>query len=270
MAFSLGFGSAYSAEEARRWLLFLAANMSLRDKVVFELVDLQYDWVRWSKWSLFVANLIQGLVIGLFVSLFVGLFITIFVNFFVGLAISILGGTILDILFGLFFKLSNTGLLISLIEYYKRIPIIEVRDKIEWTWHFYLKSLKDNLIALITSGMFFGLIFGWTFGIIGGFIFGWAYILFASIDDYLDNYKNSILQITHPYERFNASARVLHFSILQHKHLLYLLSKKGLLPYRLVAFLDAMVKQHILESDGATWRFRHGLLQKYFSEQGFE
>ena len=101
-------------------------------------------------------------------------------------------------------------------------------------------------------------------------IFGLFVAFFSGFLAYLQDNNTSILQITHPYERFNASARVLHFSILQHKHLLYLLSKKGLLPYRLVAFLDAMVKQHILESDGATWRFRHGLLQKYFSEQGFE
>ena len=90
----------------------------------------------------------------------------------------------------------------------------------------------------------------------------------------IDNLKASnipILQMTHPYERFNASARVLHFSILQHKHLLYLLSRKSLLPYRLVEFLNDMVEQNFLECpDDATWRFRHKILQDYFANQSFE
>ena len=61
--------------------------------------------------------------------------------------------------------------------------------------------------------------------------------------------------------------KVLHFSILQHYHLRYLLSKKGLLPYKLVDFLNDMTQRQFLESDGATWRFRHRLLQNYFIDK---
>jgi sugar-specific transcriptional regulator TrmB/MFS family permease len=77
----------------------------------------------------------------------------------------------------------------------------------------------------------------------------------------------SIIQINTPYQRFNASMRSLHFSILQHWLLRYQLSRKGLLPLRLVDFLNEMTKAHIMESDGATWRFRHRIIQDYFAEQ---
>ena len=42
--------------------------------------------------------------------------------------------------------------------------------------------------------------------------------------------------------------------------------RKGLLPFRLVDFLNTMTERHILESDGATWRFRHKIIQDYFAE----
>ena len=118
-----------------------------------------------------------------------------------------------------------------------------------------LGILTFLLLSANSSGLFLGMFLGMFSGIL------------ASLSYYLENTNIPIPQITHPYERFNASARVLHFSILQHKHLLYLLSKKGLLPYRLVSFLNDMETQHILESDGATWRFRHRLLQVYFAEK---
>jgi hypothetical protein len=38
-------------------------------------------------------------------------------------------------------------------------------------------------------------------------------------------------------------------------------------PLRLVDFLNEMTKAHIMESDGATWRFRHRIIQDYFAEQ---
>ena len=96
------------------------------------------------------------------------------------------------------------------------------------------------------------------------------------------NYS-SFLQITTPYQRFRASMKSLHFSILQHFHLRWLLYRKGLLPLRLVDFLNEMTERHILESDGAefdkngkiiksgaTWRFRHRILQEYFANQWVE
>lgn len=58
----------------------------------------------------------------------------------------------------------------------------------------------------------------------------------------------------------------LHFSILQHFYLRWILYKKGLLPWRLVDFLNEATEHHILESDGGSWRFRHRILQDYFAD----
>jgi hypothetical protein len=41
------------------------------------------------------------------------------------------------------------------------------------------------------------------------------------------------------------------------------------LPFKIVSFLNAMTAHHILESDGATWRFRHRILQEYFAQLDF-
>jgi hypothetical protein len=114
-----------------------------------------------------------------------------------------------------------------------------------------------GVLHILSKGIIYGFI-GCLYGIFTiGFLIGFI--------EYIEHAAGNILQINKPYDRFNASMKLLHFSILQHKHLLYLLNKKGLLPYRLVPFLDAMTEQHILESDGATWRFRHRILQEYFN-----
>jgi len=63
---------------------------------------------------------------------------------------------------------------------------------------------------------------------------------------------------------------LIYFSILQHWHLRHLLHKKGLLPQKLVSFLNDMVKCNILETTGASWRFRHRILQDYFADQWVE
>ena len=78
-----------------------------------------------------------------------------------------------------------------------------------------------------------------------------------------------IIEIKYPYQRFKVSAKALHFSIVQHWHIMYLLSSKGLLPFKIVTFLNNMVKIKILESGGATWRFRHKILQDYFANMEF-
>lgn len=106
--------------------------------------------------------------------------------------------------------------------------------------------------------------------LIGSFFKNWGYFL----------------QITHPYQRFIASAKNLHFSILQHWHLRHLLARKGLLPRRLVDFLNEMApleknsrgewprrrftteQVYLMETDGATWRFRHRIIQEWFAKQG--
>ncbi len=40
---------------------------------------------------------------------------------------------------------------------------------------------------------------------------------------------------------------------------------KNFLPIDFPNFLNEMSHRHLLETDGATWRFRHRILQDYFS-----
>ena len=245
-------------------MAFLAVNMNKKNKVVFELVDLKYDWWKWSRQQFGIGIFIEGFVNALLFVLVIDIFMWLAMStqLYNMSKILLLGSTVGSILIGVL------GCI------FKLVPSIEVKDGINWSYKLYSVSVwKVKLIGLIFGTLLLlvgSLLSNIILGLFFGLFFGLLSILFFGLVDHLKYNNIPIVQITHPYERFNASARVLHFSILQHKHLLYLLSKKGLLPYRLVAFLDAMVKQHILESDGATWRFRHGLLQKYFSEQGFE
>ena len=117
------------------------------------------------------------------------------------------------------------------------------------------------------------------------FVCGWAililWFILHSIFDFIKwtsrkggntNYEFEdksppFLQITTPYQRFTASAKALHFSILQLCLLRWQLYRAGVLPLRLVHFLHEMTARHLLETDGATWRFRHRILQAYFAGQ---
>ena len=125
----------------------------------------------------------------------------------------------------------------------------------------------------------FGVIFGVTLVVFGGVLlanFGLIVVIYlvtcliAGLLDYLESDNIAIIQINEPYQRFKASKKMGHFSILQHYHLLYLLRKKGLLPYKLVDFLNTITERYILESGRATWRFRHRILQEYFAERWVE
>jgi hypothetical protein len=86
----------------------------------------------------------------------------------------------------------------------------------------------------------------------------------------IKNESSDFIQIKSPYQRFYASLKVFSFSILQHLHLRYLLHKKGALPLNLVDFLNEITARHLLETDGATWRFRHRMIQDYFADQWVE
>jgi hypothetical protein len=100
-----------------------------------------------------------------------------------------------------------------------------------------------------------------------GISFFWA--LFVIIGTLNKNYIN-YLEIKSPYRRFYASMKLLHFSIIQHFHVRFILYNKGFLPFRLVDFFNKMVVQKLLETNGATWRFRHKILQDYFAEMTFD
>lgn len=251
------YGQTYTPEQAKQYLSFLAFNMSKRNKVVFELVDLQYDWYggKWSKGALFLANLVNRLVSGLVVTLIFTLVFTLLFTLIFDI-VSYFGHS-LDVVFA--FCLMMLALYYSLLRSltrsldYQGMPIIETRDSINLSLSLYLKAIETIR----------------DFGFAGSLAGGLGGILVVRLVDYIKTYNTTIIQITKPYERFRASMRVLYFPILQHYHLCYLLIKKGLLPSKIVSFLNAMTAQHILESDGATWRFRHRILQEYFAHLDF-
>ena len=133
-------------------------------------------------------------------------------------------------------------------------------------------SLIVGIISFIVSiigiiGIFDG---NWREAIIGGFYLGFILSLVINVAsnliDFLLGDKNSFIQLKTPYQRFNASAKNLYFSIIQHFVLRYQLYHKGALPFRLVTFLKELTQNNLMESNGATWRFRHRILQDYFAE----
>ena len=94
-----------------------------------------------------------------------------------------------------------------------------------------------------------------------------AFILIGGLISMFDDKYMGFIKINKPYQRFRLSMRRLHFSILQHWLIRFQFSQKDLLPLRLLNFLNEMSKIHIMESDGANWRFRHQMLQDYFAKQ---
>ena len=276
----------FGEKPVRKWLAFLAHRMGQRNMVVFELRDLQYDWWRWSKGNRFLGGLVYGLVFFLVFGLVFGLVSSPVLGLTGGLSIflflGLVPGLAVGLIFGLVFGLDE-GLAFE----------IETRDRTYVAWKFYWKhvrretiyglvfvlafvlvfvlvyglvyvlaySLVPSLVSGLVDGLFFGLPEDLVPDLVVGLFFGLACgLVYLLIEEY-----STILQINRPYQRFYASMYSLHFSILQHWLLRHQFYRQGLLPLKLVRFLNEMTRRYILESDGATWRFRHRLIQEYFA-----
>lgn len=265
---------SFTPEAVAHWLSFLANRMTERSKVVFELSDLQYDWQKGTRSERIVAGLIAGLVYGLVIGLVYGLLY------------GVLFGLILGLVVGLIFGLV-VGLVRGLREDSKNWPEITTKDFITWSIYVFFEYIKVFWVVIITSllvrgltyGLVGGLVFGFVsgsvggleiglvFGLVMGLVFGLVRGLVMGLIIFIEEESRSFTEINKPYQRFYGSMRQLHFSILQHWHLRYLLYKKGLLPWHLVDFLNEMKERHLLESNGASWRFRHRIIQEYFAER---
>jgi len=304
----------YPAEKAKHWLAFLASRMTERNMVVFELRDLQYDWWKeWSRRELRKANQVSGLVSGILIWLVLGLILGLVYALIsrlisgpmyglviglifglagcvhLGIAAGLAGGLFVGLFAGLIGGLGGGlmgglgggiagwlvgGLATGLVS---ELPLIKTKDSINWTWKTYTKGLISLLVSWLVIGLIFGLIFGLGVGLVIGLIFGLGVVLGSRLLDLIDK-STDILQITTPYQRFNASKKVLHFSIFQHRLLCSQLRKHNLIPSDLVPFLNEMSLRHILEFDGdpvtgkggGSWRFRHRILQEYFAEKWVE
>ncbi|NUQ24925.1 MAG: NACHT domain-containing protein [Saprospiraceae bacterium] len=265
----------YPPASAMRWLSFLASRMNERNKVVFELRDLQYDWFKGWPWleivvSIFINELVNSLKQYILFMLFIGLSFWMLPSLIVSVQPTRIHRELLFVT-GMFcgFVLSVFELAInSIIQFMKKIrPGISTRDFHDWSLTEKLRSINIRwhwtlvfILFVLTTINLLGYLQGVLFFIIIVVLIGLIY--------FLDQDKNpGIIQIKTPYHRFNASMKVLHFSKLQHFHLRYLLYKKGVLPLRLVDFLNEMSDRHLMETDGATWRFRHRIIQDYFAEK---
>lgn len=261
---------AYPSESATHWLSFLASRMNGRNMVVFELRDLQYDWWQgWSRWNLRVANFIYGLtfsmvawltfsaVVGLVALLVVGL---LFYGPDTRLIWVVLKLPIIVLVPGIGFAIV-TALFVGLTE--RTLPEITTRDFVHWSTKEYLTSLNREIALVLVVALVASLIYGLVAFAVALIVI--LVLLADRLGRILENEFSDFIQIKSPYQRFYASMKVLYFSILQHWHLCRLFYKKEFLPLDLVEFLNEMAARHLLETDGATWRFRHRIIQDYFA-----
>lgn len=249
----------YPPVDAAHWLSFLALRMNQRNKVVFELRDLQYDWWgKWSRWNLFWAHFIDGphyvLVFGFIYGIIYGMMGGVIHGLIYGFAGSLVGALVGSLIFGIF-----------VLQIGGHMPGIDTKDRVFWSPKGLLLFVYKNIVVVFLVALTIGLISGLDQRMTTVLVFGVSTALAFWLVERINDHTRDFIQIRTPYQRFTASMKVLHFSILQHFHLRYLLYKKGLLPFRLVDFLNEMTSLHLLETDGATWRFRHRIIQEYFA-----
>lgn len=253
----------YPEKDTFRWLAFLADRMTRRSMVRFELVDMQYDWIHRGLLAISSANLV--LVFAGIVSFFpLIIFIVLSLMF-------LLDKTLQELMFPLF-----VGMLFGIVVSFLTGPAqIERKDKLVWSIAGFVRALKKVwlipagfLIVSVGIGVKFEdgeIFFGETLtNVLWG---GVVLYITLSLVEMIDSEVNLYLKINKPYQRFIGSMLSFHFSIIQHWHLCYLLRNRGLIPRRYPDFLQAATDQHILESDGGSWRFRHRILQEYFAEE---
>lgn len=260
----------YPAEKSSHWLSFLASRMNQRNMVVFELLDLQYDWWSFNWW----VNIQSYLIAALNTGLSGGLIMTF--------VISAMSDPGIGVAAGLYFALFISLLIITERIVERSTVSIYTTDgeseSVRKSWKRFIQStpkekkdaLKFSMAVSIPIGLF-SILF---VDLLGGLFIG----LFITLGSIISSFeeRSEIIQITSPHQRFNASIKNgLLFSILLHKHLCYILFKNGLFAPNVVAFLNELSRRHILEFDGdpftgtggGSWRFRHRILQEYFAEK---
>jgi len=270
----------YDENSVKQWLSFLAHRMNQNNIVVFELVDLQYSWVKLSRLQKLISGLIYGLMIGTIYSLAVGTVL--------GFSIYILNGFFLTpFIVGFFTPLIAFTLFGGFLGLNRKYnpPKISSRDRISWSLtntevkSSFRKYIPISLVSCLILGPiaahimypnldpFIRLTIGVLAGLFGGIFWGGVLGMTLGTINTLHYENYTYLKINSPYQRFLASAKNLYFSFLQHFYLRYLLYKKDLLPFWLPDFLNVLTTNYFMESDdGETWRFRHKILQDHFAE----
>lgn len=291
-ALTIPANNKYTPQQAEHWLSFLAQNMTQRNKVVFELADLQYDWypVALSKRQLKFAHWVQTIGDGpdkLFSSILSHPTAILAYTFGFSFAFGLLGffffqvtGLLIGLSFGSFSGFIFAVNYLSHIKSVKKLNhlLINTVEGTKISWSSFLQNIKKQHIPLVVMLFSGGLAaFPLLFLSPSTFVFIYSlpvflfFIYLFLLTNLFDNIRSNTItsiQLIHPYQRFINSAKMLHFAISQHWHLMCILSQKGWLPWRIVPFLNDMVAQQVLESpDGATWRFRHRILQEHFTRK---
>ncbi|NEP12889.1 MAG: protein kinase [Symploca sp. SIO2C1] len=141
--------SLYPKEQTKRWLIWLAKQMSEKSQTVFLIEHLQPSWLEtnWQKWMYAIGIALTG---GLIIGLGGGLSIELIL----GKGVILMGGLILGLGGGLI-----AGLILGLI-----LNQIEPVEHLKWSW---IKA-KKNLVIGAYVGLIVGLIFGLSSGLIIG------------------------------------------------------------------------------------------------------
>ena len=266
---------SWDAKSIFKWLSFLANRMNRDYRVTYELKDVQYTWIEKSPKEILIDRLIPFTVLYLLAVFF----------------LSFLFGINAILLFLFLFPLFGIPVFAYAFRKRNKHIRIETKERIRFNW----KVLRANL----KNGIFYGFSFSGLitfflllivklerltkevdiiegtpngfFVVLGIFLFVFVLFLVGGIvllidRSFLQSEYYHLPKISYPYQSFVESAYRLHFSIVRHWILRYRLYRKKLFPLRLIYFLNKMAEYHILESDGSTWRFRHRLIQDYFSQ----
>lgn len=264
---------SYRPEQAQDWLHFLALQMTQRDLIRFELTDLQFDWQPNKRLGYALVSLINTFNIGFIYALWAGLFVSVIVavtrwpnvvdpifEVMAFVFLVVLGGFLIFSLFLGFIDFLGALYLI----YWKKKPLAPQKIITKEQWYFskaiLWKSLENSLYPFIF--LFVMLIPFLSIQVV--LLVAGLFALYSILVDLSQKGHRPFLQINYPYQRFWASLRSLDFAIVQHFLLRIQLWWSGALPLRLRYFLDDMVQCHILEREGASWRFRHDFLLRYF------
>ncbi|NET54878.1 MAG: protein kinase [Symploca sp. SIO2E6] len=142
-----GSNSPYPQQQTKRWLRWLAKQMSEKSQTVFLIERLQPSWLEtnWQKWIYAIGiALMGGLIIGLGSGLNLELILGRGVGLTSGLILGLGGGLI-------------AGLIMRLV-----LNQIEPVEHLKWSW----VKAKNNLVIGLRIGLIVGLIFGISSGLI--------------------------------------------------------------------------------------------------------
>lgn len=249
---------SYNPEKAKRWLSFLASRMSRENLVTFELRDLQPNWIKISISTLFFF---------FFGNLFFIWLVYILPDFQLNWLILLITLTIYNFFIYIFIRIPDR---------------IITTDKWRWSWSGFKLYLKISVITVLFFGLSLELII---YFFSDRYMFGLGLLISLYINVFILIFlgvfrgrwfsKHDLVVINSPYKRLKNSLLFLNPALIKHLALRIVLYLLSLMPLRLVNFLNEMALRSILEFDGdaktgkggGVWRFRHRILQDYFTEQ---